>query len=74
MPTKRTLEKVFKKYNDIVSIKDIQQMLGIGKNLAYRLVCEQEIESVKAGKKYIIAKDSVIEYLIRVNQSKKIDL
>lgn len=64
MLTKRAYEKMFKSYADVVSIKDIQKMLGIGKNLAYKLIYEQKIRSVKAGRKYIIAKESVIEYLI----------
>ncbi len=36
---------------------------GIGKTTAYELLRGGEIESVKIGRKYLIPKNSVIEYL-----------
>jgi len=54
---------MFKDYPDVLTVKDLQQMLGIGKNLAYELVSKRTIPHVKMGRKIIIAKISVIEYL-----------
>ena len=56
--------KMFKDYPDAISVKELQQMLGIGKNLAYELVNKNSIPNVKVGRRIIIAKANVIEYLI----------
>lgn len=57
-------KKMFKDYPDALTVKDLQQMLGIGKNLAYQLVNSNTIPHVKIGRKIIIAKVSIIEYLV----------
>lgn len=56
---------MFAEYGDIVSIEDLQKMLGIGRDAAYRLLQEKAIHNVKIGRKYIIAKQSVIEFLTK---------
>jgi len=56
--------KMFKDYPDALTVKDLQQMLGIGKNLAYELINTNAISHVKVGRKIVIAKVNVIEYLI----------
>ena len=55
--------RMFREYPDAVSVKELQRMLGIGKNLAYELVNNNAIPHVKVGRKVIIAKVSVIDYL-----------
>ena len=64
MSTKRLYNKMFKDYPDAISVKELQQMLGIGKNLAYNLVNNNSIPSVKIGRKIIMAKVNIIEYLV----------
>ena len=54
---------MFKEYPDVVSIDEVQQMLRIGKNAVYTLLKEQKIKNVRIGKKYIIPKKSVINFL-----------
>lgn len=54
---------VFADYPDVVSIDDLTKMLRIGKNKAYELVNTNTIKSVKIGKKHIIPKFRVIEFL-----------
>jgi excisionase family DNA binding protein len=56
---------MFKDYPDALSVKDLQDMLRISKNSAYKLVNGQEIEHTKIGKRIIIPKASVISYLQR---------
>lgn len=56
---------MFTEYGDIVSVAELQKMLGIGRDSAYKLLQEQRIYNVKIGKKYIIAKQSVIEFLTK---------
>ena len=54
---------VFSEYPDVVSIDDLRKMLHIGRNSAYKLVKEGAIITVRVGKRYIIPKLNVIEYL-----------
>lgn len=56
---------MFDQYPDVVEVDDLRKMLGgISKKLAYRLLTEQEIRSVKVGRAYKIPKVCVIEYLM----------
>lgn len=57
--------KIFHDYPDIVNIKDLQKMLGIGRNKAYELLKTNQIQSIKIGRDYKIPKVYVIEYLIK---------
>lgn len=54
---------IFVDYPDVVSIEDLTKMLRIGKNKAYELVNTNVIKSIRIGKKYIIPKFRVIEFL-----------
>jgi len=63
MSTERIYNKMFKDYPDAIGIRDLQQMLGIGKNLAYHLINDNVIEHVRVGRKIVIPKIKVIEYL-----------
>jgi len=54
---------MFNNYPDVVSVADIQSMLNIGRSYAYMLVQEGSIRSIRMGRKYIIPKQSVINYL-----------
>ncbi|MGN0470500.1 MAG: helix-turn-helix domain-containing protein [Acutalibacteraceae bacterium] len=54
---------MFAKYPDVVTIQQLMQMLHIGKNKAYELIHNGTIQTVKIGKKYIIPKVSVIQFL-----------
>ena len=48
---------------DILSLKQLQSILGIGKNTALRLVGNGEISGHKIAGKWRIFKEDVIEYL-----------
>ena len=55
---------MFEKYPDVVEVKELCQMLGgISKKLAYRLLANGEIFSVRVGRSYKIPKMSVIAQL-----------
>ncbi len=58
---------MFTSYPDLVNIKQLKEMLGIGINLAYRLVRNKTIPSVKVGREYKIPKRNVIYYLTNQN-------
>lgn len=58
------IQMMFKEYADIVRIKDVQDMLKIGKNKVYELLKSGEIKSIRIGNKYIIPKKSVIDFVV----------
>lgn len=53
----------FDNYPDIVTPEDIQKMLRIGRNSVYDLLKQGKIKSLRVGKKYLIPKTSVINFL-----------
>lgn len=55
--------EMFEEYGDIVSIDDVKKMLGVGRTAVYTLLQEGTLRSVKIGRKYIIPKQSVIDFL-----------
>lgn len=58
-------QSMFENYPDVVEVDDLRKMLGgISKKLAYRLLSDQEIRSVRIGRTYKIPKICVIEYLM----------
>ena len=58
-------QQMFENYPDVVEVDDLRVMLGgISKKLAYRLLAEREIRSVKVGRTYKIPKICIIEYLM----------
>ena len=54
---------IFSDYKDVVNIKDLQKMLGIGRNLAYKLINENKIEHLKINNRIFIPKQNVIKFL-----------
>ena len=48
---------------DILTLKELQKLLHIGKNTALRLVQSGEIEAFRVGKQWRIVKDSIIKYI-----------
>ena len=64
---KENYELMFTAYPDIVNIIQLKEMLGIGVNLAYRLVRNQTIPSLKVGREYKIPKRNIIYYLTNQN-------
>ena len=57
---------MFNSYPDILSVKQLCEILGIGKNTAYRLLQGGEIKSIKIGKVYKIPKKEVRRYIDRI--------
>ena len=54
---------IFADYKDVVTIKDLQKMLRIGKNLAYKLIRQNKIEHLKINNRIFIPKQNVIKFL-----------
>ena len=58
-----TTQNIFTNFKDVVKVKDLQKMLGIGRNLAYELISTNKIKSIKSGNLILISKQNVIDYL-----------
>ena len=58
-----TTQNIFTQYPNVVNTAQLQEMLGIGRNTALKLLNSGEIRSVRVGKNYKIPKVYVIEYL-----------
>lgn len=54
---------MFKDYPDVLNVAQVCEMLHIGKNSAYKLLSSGEIKSRRIGRKYVIPKLCVIDYL-----------
>lgn len=55
---------MLEQYNEILSVSELRQILGIGKGLAYTLLQSGEIRGIRIGeKKWRIPKSALIEYL-----------
>ena len=48
---------------EIRTLKELQELLHIGKNTALRLVQSGEIEAFRVGKQWRVIKESVIKYV-----------
>ena len=60
---KENYQMMFTSYPDLVDIKQLKEMLGIGITLAYRLVKNNTSQALKVGREYKIPKRNVIAYL-----------
>lgn len=58
---------MFSDYPDVVGVDELTSMLHIGRNKAYELINTNAIESIRIGKKHIIPKFRVIEFLTNNN-------
>ena len=55
--------RMFNSYPDVLSVKQLCEILDIGKNSAYRLLQSGEIKSIKIGKVYKIPKKCLKDFL-----------
>ena len=51
---------------DILTLKELQELLHIGKNTALKLVQSGEIEGFRVGNRWRVMKESVAKYLRRI--------
>lgn len=58
------MEKRFSNYPDILNVTEMAQMLGIGRNQAYRLINENKIPHRDIGRQHRIAKANIIKYIM----------
>ena len=62
---------IFKNYPDALTLCEFAEMLGISQKLASKLIRIGEIDAVKVGREYRIAKVNAIRFLLGEQSSKK---
>ena len=60
---KELYQMMFPDYPDIVTVKQLRDMLGVSRALAYKLISDGEIQAVKIGTSLKNPKVSVINYV-----------
>ena len=61
--TNLNIQNIFTNFKDVVKVKDLQKMLGIGRNTAYELIATNKIKSIKSGNLILIPKQNIIDFL-----------
>ena len=54
---------MFRRYPDVLTPSQVQEMLGVGQRMTYGLLREGKISSVRMGRLYWVPKVAVIDYL-----------
>ena len=52
-----------KDYPDVLNVRQLAQVLGVGRNAAYDLVRTKAVGHLKVGRKYLVPKRCVVDYL-----------
>lgn len=63
-------KEIFAEYDEILSIEDVMEILHIGKNSVYSLLKSNEIRNIRVGKRYIVPKQSVINFIAAIRKTK----
>jgi len=58
-----TKKELFIEYLDLVSVKDLMQMLRIGKTLAYKILKDKRLKFYNINGTYLITKESILNLL-----------
>ena len=56
-------QMMFPEYPDIVTVRQLREMLGISRQLAYDLIADGEVQAIKIGNSFKIPKVSVINFV-----------
>lgn len=54
---------MFEAYDDVITVDELCEMLKCGRNAAYQFLSNGKIKAINNGKKYIIPKQSVIDFI-----------
>ena len=54
---------MLEEYKDVLTVKDVYEILPIGKNSLYKLLNSDKIRHIKVGRKNLIPKRFLIEFL-----------
>ena len=63
---KAKYESIFSDYPDIVTVAQLQKMLGISRHLAYQYLNDGTIQGVMIGNAYRIPKVNVVDFVLSI--------
>ena len=63
-------DKLFSKYPDVVTVKDVSEMLGLGIRNTYKLFSDGKLHSLNCCKRIQVTKMEVINYVLQSAQQK----
>lgn len=63
---------MYEQFEDIVTLEELCEMLGIGKNAAYRLLSSGHVKAFRINRVWKIPKQAVIEYVLKESKLVKI--
>lgn len=70
---KELYKLMFPEYPDILTVAQLQTMLGISRPLAYRLIGDGYIPGVKIGNAFRVPKVNVINYVLSEDGRKEVN-
>jgi excisionase family DNA binding protein len=68
MSSETAYNSLFRDYPDIVGVKEICKMLGLGSKKVYQLIQDEKIKKIPCGRNIKVAKVSVIDYVLQSAQ------
>lgn len=51
-------------YPDVLTVLEVKEILGVGKNMVYKLLTDKKIKARKLGHNWIIAKSNLIKFIL----------
>lgn len=69
---KELYKMMFPNYPDIVTVAQLQKMLGISRQLTYKLIGDGYIPGVKIGNAFRVPKVNVINYVLSEDSRKEV--
>lgn len=55
---------MFQNYPDVITTEQVAEMIGVCKSTIYNLLKTQRLRHVRVGRKYVIPKQAVIDFVI----------
>lgn len=62
---------MFENSKDLITVKEMQELLGIGRNTAYDLIHQNKLKCFRLGKSWKIPRQALEEYVLSQSDSKK---
>ncbi len=62
---------MLKQYDEILTVKDVSEILLIGRNRVYELLETEQLKAFRIGKTWKIPKQSLEEYISTLGYSRK---
>lgn len=56
--------------SEMITVTELQEALGVGRDVAYNLVRRKDFPSIKLGREYRIFKDRLTEWLVKQQKNK----